>query len=92
MADRDRALLAESRAAELSGDHEDAIRLVEQLLGAHADDATWAQAGGAEKALRRLLTGNEASVGSLRARDRRPARDRGARRPRAFRDARCRWW
>lgn len=70
--DRDRAFLADSRAAELAGDHEGAIRRVEELMAAHEGDHQWAQAGAAEKALRKLLTGTDAVTSSLRGRDRRP--------------------
>jgi len=55
--DRDRAALALSRAYEAAGDHEHAIRTVEDLLAAHVDDHRWALSRAASKELRRLLTG-----------------------------------
>lgn len=57
--DHDHAALALSRAYEAEGDHEKAIRTVEDLLAAHVDDRRWALSDATSKALRRLLTGKD---------------------------------
>lgn len=59
--DHARAALALSRAYETGGDHERAIRTVEDLLAAHVDDRRWALSRAASKELRRLLTGKAGS-------------------------------
>lgn len=71
-ADSDRATLAASRAAELSGDRESAIALVEALLAARVDEHPWAFEAAADKRLRQLLTGSEQVARSVRERERRP--------------------
>ncbi len=57
--DHDRAALALSRAYQADGDHEHAIRTVEDLLAAHADDNRWALSRATSKELRLLLTGKD---------------------------------
>ncbi len=55
--DHDRAALALSRAYQAEGQHERAVRTVEDLLAAHVDDRRWALSRATSKQLRLLLTG-----------------------------------
>jgi hypothetical protein len=66
--ERDRALLALSRAEEALGDREAAIVALENLLGAHSVGGGFATEEAAEKRLRKLLTGKEEAEGRIVAR------------------------
>ncbi|MFO0587107.1 MAG: AgmX/PglI C-terminal domain-containing protein [Polyangiaceae bacterium] len=63
---RERASFALSRAFEAQKDTEGAIRTIESLLAAHAEDRSWPAQEQAEKRLRKLLTGKEDRPSPLR--------------------------
>lgn len=73
--ERDRALLALSRAEEALGNKEGAIAAIEKLLAAHGDDrgGAFPAEEAAEKRLRQLLTGREDAEGRVDVRSSRVA-------------------
>lgn len=67
--ERDEATLGLSRALEAQGDKEGAIRRVEDLLAAHANDRRWPLERAAEARLQKLVTGKDAQQTSNVERD-----------------------